>query len=98
LTQWHIYTINFFDLSSDYPTLLIIRQLRKILFSTFYQKKTSSMKQSYLRDIFKEASKSVCTSTIVVSPDPLSPTSSSSSAVMAPESMEEDPDDPEPAA
>jgi len=55
------------------------------------------MKQMYLTDIFKEASKSVCTSTIVVSPDPLSPTSSSSSAVKAPESTEEDPDDPEPA-
>jgi hypothetical protein len=72
--------------------------LRKILLSTFYQKKkNSSVKQSYLRDIFKEATKRVCTSTTVASPDPLSPTSSSSSAVKAPESMEEYPDDPEPA-
>jgi hypothetical protein len=42
-----------------------------------YQKKASSMKQADLRDMFKKGSKSVCTSTVVVSPDPLSPTPSS---------------------
>jgi hypothetical protein len=41
-------------------------------------------------DMFKKSSKSVCTSTIVVFPDPLSPTPSTSSA----KKTEEDPDDP----
>jgi hypothetical protein len=40
---------------------------------TCYQKKVSSMKQADLRDVFKKAPKSVCT-TNVVSPDTLSPT------------------------
>jgi len=43
------------------------------------------------------ASKSVCTSTVVVSPDLLSPTPSTSLAVKSPENTEEYPDDPEPA-
>jgi hypothetical protein len=38
------------------------------------------MKQADLRDMFREASKSVCTSIIIVSPDCLSPTPSTSSA------------------
>jgi hypothetical protein len=42
-------------------------------------------------------SKSVCTSTVMVSPDPLSSNPSTSSAVKTTENMEEDPDDPEPA-
>ena len=37
------------------------------------------MKQVHLRDMFKKAYKIVCTSTTVVSPDPLSPTASASS-------------------
>jgi hypothetical protein len=37
------------------------------------------MKQADLRNMFKKASKCVCTSTVVVSPDPLSPTPSTSS-------------------
>ena len=45
--------------------------------------------------MFKKASNSVCTSTIVLSPDLLSPTSSSSSALKTPENTE-DPDDREP--
>jgi hypothetical protein len=44
-------------------------------------------------EMFKKASKSVCTLGIVVSPDPLFPTPSTSSAVKT----EEDPVDPEPA-
>jgi len=43
------------------------------------------------------ASKSVSTSTVVVSPDPLSPTPSTSSVVKLPQNTEEYPDDPEPA-
>jgi hypothetical protein len=39
------------------------------------------MKQEDLRDMFIDASKSVCTSTVVVSPDPLSPAPSNISAV-----------------
>jgi hypothetical protein len=41
----------------------------------------SLMRHADLRDMFKKVSKSVCTSTVVASPDPLSPTSSTSSAV-----------------
>jgi hypothetical protein len=44
----------------------------------FYQKKVSSLKQADLTNMFKKASKSVHTSTIVVPPDPLSPTLTSS--------------------
>jgi hypothetical protein len=55
------------------------------------------VKQVDSREIFKNASKSVCTSTIVVSPDPLSPTPTTYSALMTPENAEKDPDDPEPA-
>jgi hypothetical protein len=39
----------------------------------------------------------VCTSTVVVSPEPLPLTPSTSSAMKTPENKEEDPDDPEPA-
>jgi hypothetical protein len=39
-----------------------------------FQKKDSSVKQTGLRNMFKMAPKSACTSTVVVSPDPLSPT------------------------
>jgi hypothetical protein len=52
------------------------------------------LKQADLGDMIREASKSVCTSTDVVSPDPLSPTLSNSSAVKTPENTEEDHDDP----
>lgn len=56
------------------------------------------MKQAERRNIFKKASRSVCTSTIVVSTDPLSSTLSNSSSAKSPENTEEDSDDPEPAA
>jgi hypothetical protein len=79
--------------------ILIIRHLRRVVprsdvlfFSR--KKKASSMKQADLRNIFKKASKTVCTSTIVVSPDPFSPTPSTSSAMKAPQNTK---DDPEPA-
>jgi hypothetical protein len=56
------------------------------------------MKQADLRVMFKKASKSVCTSTVVVSPDPLLPTPSNSSATKTPENTGEEPEAPEPAA
>jgi hypothetical protein len=43
-------------------------------FLAFYQIKALSMKQAALRNMLKKAFKRVNTSTIVVSPDPLSPT------------------------
>jgi hypothetical protein len=49
------------------------------------------MKRADLRDMFKKASKRVCTSTIVLSPYPLSPTPTTS-ATKTPENTEEDPD------
>jgi len=55
-------------------------------FPLYQKKKTSSIKQSYIWD-------SDCTSTIVVSHDPLSPTPPSSSAMKTPENTE-DPDEP----
>jgi hypothetical protein len=36
------------------------------------------VRQVYFRDMFKKVSKNVCTWTVVVSPDPLSPTPTSS--------------------
>jgi hypothetical protein len=46
--------------------------------------------------MFKKASKSVCTSTIVVSPDPVSPITSTYSVRKTPENTEENPHDPQP--
>jgi len=53
------------------------------------------MKEANLRDMLKTASKSVSTSTTVVSPDTFSLSPSASSAMEIPENTEEDPDDPE---
>jgi len=47
-------------------------------------------------DMLKKASENVCTSIIVVSPDPMSPTASSSSAMKTPENTGKDPVDSEP--
>jgi hypothetical protein len=55
------------------------------------------MKLADLRDMFKKASKSVCTSTAVVSRDPLSHTSATSLHLKTPQNTEEDPNAPEPA-
>jgi hypothetical protein len=59
----------------------------------FYQKKSSSVKQTDLRDMLKMACKSVCTAT-VISPDTLSHTPST---IKSPENTKEDPNDPDPA-
>jgi hypothetical protein len=52
------------------------------------------LKQADLRDMLKKTSKSVCTSTILVSPGPFSPTPSTASNMKTPENAEEDPGDP----
>jgi len=54
------------------------------------------MEQRDVREMPKKASKSVCTATNLVSPDPLSPTPSNTSAMMTPENTKEEPDDTEP--
>ena len=58
----------------------------------FYQKKALSVKQADLRAVFRQAFKSVCTSTIAVFQDLLFPTATSS-AIKTPGGAEEDPDD-----
>jgi len=45
------------------------------------------MKQADLRNMFKNASKSVCISTITVTPDPFSPIPPTSSAMKASETQ-----------
>jgi len=53
------------------------------------------VKQAHLRVKFKKAPQNVCTSTVVVSPDPMSPTSSTALAMKIPENIEKKPDEPE---
>jgi hypothetical protein len=55
------------------------------------------MKHTDFRGTFKMASNNVCVSTVVVSPDCLSPTPTTSSSMKTPENTEHNPDDPEPA-
>jgi len=55
------------------------------------------MKQEDFRDTFTKVSYGVCSSTLVVSPDPLSSTPSTSLAMKTPQYTEENPADPEPA-
>jgi len=54
----------------------------------FYDKKPFSLKLADLRDMFKKTFNSACTSTVLVFPDPLSPTPTQ-------ENTKEDPDEPE---
>jgi hypothetical protein len=56
----------------------------------FDQTKAPPMEQSNLRDMFRKTSKSVCTSTILASPNPLSPTPTPS-ATKTPENTKDDP-------
>jgi hypothetical protein len=63
----------------------------------FFTTKKLQIKQADLRNTFKKASKSVCTSTVVVFLDPSSPTPLTSSAMNTPQITEEDPDHHEPA-
>jgi hypothetical protein len=54
------------------------------------------VKEADVSDMFRKDSKSVCSSTNVLSLEPLSPPPNSS-AMKTPENTEEDPNDPEPA-
>jgi len=51
------------------------------------------VKETDLRQMLRKVSKSVCTSTIAVSPDHLSLVPSTSTAVRIPENLDKDPDD-----
>jgi len=53
------------------------------------------MKWADIREMITMASKSVCTSTVVVYPNNLSPTPSTSAAIKTPGNTEVDPDEPE---
>jgi hypothetical protein len=61
------------------------------------RKKAASLKQVDARDMFKKTSKCVCTSTVMVSHDPFSPTLSTSSVMKTPYKTKENSDDPDPA-
>jgi len=54
------------------------------------------MKWAVVKETIKKASKSVCTSIVVIYPNHLSTIPSTSSAIKTPRNTEEDPDDPEP--
>jgi len=82
--------VEFAESNSHYTTAEVMNL--HVLLNTFYQKKASAMKQADLRDMFKKASKSVCTLTFVVPSDPLSTATSNSSATIIP-----DPQSPGPA-
>jgi hypothetical protein len=60
----------------------------------FTIKKVVSVKQADLRDMFKKASRSACSSIIVVSHNSLSVIALTSSALKTPENKEENPDRP----
>jgi hypothetical protein len=80
--------------------ILIIQHLRRVVpipeVSLLTGKKLHQSNWQISRTCSKKATRSVCTSTIVVSPDPLSPTPSTSLAMKTPENTEEGPGNPEP--
>ena len=63
--------------------------------SAFYQKEALSVKHADLRDMFTQTPKSVCASTIVVSPVPFFHPLSSFLGMKTPENTEKDLVDPE---
>jgi len=80
---------NSFNPVSIHLETLIILCLRRavarqeiLLFTPPPPKNVSSLKQADLWDMLKQVSKTVCTLTIIVSPDSLHPTPSTSSAIM----------------
>jgi len=83
--------------------ILIIQHLRRseqsqdLIFCFLPEKKLHHWKQANLRNMFQKASKSVCTSTVVVSPDTSSPDPSASLAMKTWENTDDDPEYPEPA-
>jgi len=62
----------------------VVPKLKVLFLPGKKKKKGLSVKQADFRDMFKKASKCVCTSTILVSLGPLFPTASTSSALKAP--------------
>ena len=89
---------NCFNLTSSNSEILIIRPFRRVVprleVLLFIRKKALSMKQADLRDMFIKACRCVCTSTVVLSLDPLSPAPSTNSVMMMAENTEEDRYDP----
>jgi hypothetical protein len=57
--------------SSDNLAFVISQHLKKVILVTFYHKTFSLVKQAAHRDMFNMASVSVCTSTAVVSSEPV---------------------------
>lgn len=90
----HLIKQNSFNPKSNNLEILIVWHLRRV--APRAKILLLPEKKADLKDIFKTASKSVCISTVVVSPDPLSPSPSTSSA-MKTTNTEEVPDDTEPA-
>jgi hypothetical protein len=89
-----------FNLIPNKSEILIIWHLRTVVPRPeilLFTRKCFISEISRFRDVFKKAFKSVCLLAVMVSPDPLFPTPSTSSATKTPENTEEDPDDPEPA-
>jgi hypothetical protein len=80
--------------------ILIIRHLGIVVLRSevllFARKRSFINGMADLRDMFN-AFKAVCTSAVVVTPDPLLPTPSTSTAIKSPENTEDNSDDPEPA-
>jgi hypothetical protein len=69
------------NLAYDNLEILIIQHLRRVVPRPGVLHLSSSMKQADLKGMFRKASKIVCTSAVVVSPDPLSPTPSNERAI-----------------
>jgi len=69
-------------MTSDNSEILIIHHFRRLIpipeVLFLRSKKASSKKQADMRNMFKKAFKKICRSTTVVSPDPSSPTLSTS--------------------
>jgi len=62
----------------------------------FTRKRASSTEQADLRNMFKKASNTICRLTVLVSPNPLSSTPSTSSTMKTQENTKGKHDDPEP--
>jgi hypothetical protein len=85
---------------SDISEILIIWHFRREVprpeVSPCTRKNASVMKQAGLRDMVEKVSESVFTPPVEVSPNPLSPSPSTSSALKLPQNTEKSPNDREP--
>jgi hypothetical protein len=90
---------NSFHLTFDTSEFPIIQHLRRAVpqIFAFYQKKCFINETGRYQGHVQKCPKTVCTSTVVVSPAPLSLIPSTSSPMKTPENTEEYPDDREPA-